>query len=256
MVNELAQKVDPTKVNIEDLNMNLLNQYAQKETSSEFTLVPYYDPEGNLRHRNMQIGKRKSMELGASDPLFVALTFGGSAGREGLKQGFNLLDDIATKVGNSKFATNAMSWLNKLTPGTKEFMQVWNAGKAGKVAGTGIVGLNTKWMYDAYKDAAADPSAENVAMAALSSTPFMNGFGNMTGKGLDLMSKASKPFRDFRLAMNMRVPQLLDDAGRATRKVLNPIVQPFKKAYKWFNADKRIRNIYKKANDLHTQRWE
>lgn len=246
MANELAQKVDPTKVNIEDLNMNILSQYAQRETSSDFTLVPYYDAEGNLKHRNMQIGKRKSMELGASDPLFVALTLGGSAGREGLKQGFNLLDDIATKVGNSKFVTKGMSYLNQLTPGTKEFMQMWNAGRAGKVIGTGVTGLNAKLMHDAYKDAAADPSAENIAMATMTSLPFMNGVGNMYSSGMNTLSRISKPFRDFRVAANMWGTQTLDDIARGITK-LRQIPQTIRKQW---TADERMRQIVRKQREL------
>lgn len=250
MANELAQKVDPTKVNIEDLNMSILSQYAQRETSSDFTLVPYYDAEGNLRHRNMQIGKRKSMELGASDPLFVALTLGGSAGREGLKQGFNLLDDIATKVGNSKFVTKGMPYLNQLTPGTKEFMQMWNAGKAGKVIGTGVTGLNAKLMHDAYKDASADPSAENIAMATMTSLPFMNGVGNMYSSGMNALSRISKPFRDFRVAANMWGTQTLDDIARGVTK-LKQLPQTIRKQW---TADERMRQILQKQKELE-QYW-
>jgi hypothetical protein len=172
------------------------------------------------------------------------------------KAGFNLMDKFATKIGTSKAAQTVMKGLDLMTPGTSQFMNLWNSGAWGKLAGTVITGLNAKWMHDAYKAAAADPSAENVAMAALSSAPFMNGFGNMAGKGLDLVSKASKPFRDFRLALNMRVPQLIDDAGSATRKALNLIVQPGKKAYKWWNADKRIRNTHQKAFELWRSRLE
>ena len=247
-----VKSVDPTQTDIFELNMKLLEEAKEraKDSSSEVIPVLQYDQQGNPTYSRIVGGAIKSMELGARDPLFVALTLGGSSGREGLKQGFNLLDDIATKVGNSKFITKGMSYLNQLTPGTKEFMQMWNAGKAGKVIGAGVTGLNAKLMHDAYKDAAADPSAENIAMATMTSLPFMNGVGNMYSSGMNTLSRISKPFRDFRVAANMWGTQTLDDIARGITK-LRQIPQTIRKQW---TADERMRQIIRKQKELE-QYW-
>ena len=154
-------------------------------------------------------------------------------------------------AGLTKLGPKLYKGLQTITPGTKEFMTLWNAGTKGKILGSAITAGEAALEASALNSFIQNPSIETGATAALSTVPMWNGVGNMYRGLWNTASRAYKPVRDFRVGLDMQKLMLGDDltryanqAARYARRVANVP----KRVWKWYKADTR-------GNQLAERLW-
>lgn len=224
----------------EELKQKNLQLYQQtlldnQDNSNELIVVPQYKEDGTMSFKQLP-NKKEAMELGANDPLFLALTAGTQAGKEALKGAYNL---------GVKGFTKLQPYLNIMSPGTKEFMTMLNSGIPGKIASGAVTAAEGYWINEAIKQAKENPNIGNIAMAGLSMLPYTNGAAQAVTNGWFNLAKNSKPLQNLTFSAVGAWDDLMDN--------INKIGQNIKKAgvkfNKWWNADK-VKSTLKYLDDV------
>lgn len=218
-------------------NIELYQQALQENqnNSNELIIVPQYQENGTLKFTRLP-NKKEAMELGANDPLFLALTAGTQAGKQALKGAYDL---------GVKGFTKLQPYLNIMSPGTKEFMTMLNSGIPGKIASGAVTAAEGYWINEAIKQAKENPNIGNIAMAGLSVLPYTNGAAQAVTNGWFNLAKNSKPLQNLTFSAAGAWDDLMDN--------INKIGQNIKKAGvkfdKWWNADK-VKSTLKYLDDV------
>jgi hypothetical protein len=114
--------------------------------------------------------------------------------------------------------TKLQPYLNIMSPGTKEFMTMWNSGIPGKIAGSAVTAAEGYWINDAIKQAKNNPNIGNIAMAAMSTIPYANGVigtvANAAANGYMNLAKSYKPVKDLTMKTTVAWDNLLDNINQ------------------------------------------
>lgn len=140
-----------------------------------------------------------------------------------------------TKVGNT---------MNTLMPGTAEFMNLYNSGKLGKTLALSLAGVEAGVESDLINSFISNPNLQTGVEAAM-------GVGSTFGaassaiarnveRGMNLLGAASKPVRDWRVALQLQY--------EADKMAVN---NKIKKVKKYFNAQNRINELMQKLDDFY-----